>query len=216
MNGSILIIGNNFKEVEQRVATLLTAWKLPKSENNPDLVFVDTIDDKKSIGIGQIKELQKYLVNKPFQYDVKAAIVLRASLLTVEAQNALLKTLEEPPTYVNMILCVEKEGDLLPTILSRCQKIYVTSNGNITAEAGKGSEIFEILNMSLGERFSKAEDLGKLERDEVVAILKQWILNLRTKFSTGIKLQKILDVVNDLENTNVSLKLSVEYLLLNL
>lgn len=228
MKGSILIVGNNFLEVKQRVLSQLADWKLPISKNNPDLVFVETLDEKKSIGIAQIKEIKSYLTQKPFQYKYKTVVIEKAGLLTADAQNALLKTLEEPPEYANVILCVEKEGDLLPTILSRCQKIYVNvqndgyasfARGGSQNGVGQGSDIFE-LSRKNDEKMHKAEELGKLERDEVINILKSWVMDLRRSddFSgkTSDAMKIILKVISDLENTNVSLKLAAEYLLLNI
>lgn len=217
MKGSILIIGNNINEAKQRVLSLLADWKTPISKNNPDLIFIEVIDDKKSIGIGQIKELKSYLMQKPFQNKFKTTVIEKAGLLTTEAQNALLKTLEEPPAYANLILCIEKEGDLLPTILSRCQKIYVTNAMHNEKGAGQGSLNLE---SSLGDKLVKAEELGKMERDEAIDVLKGWAMNLHKKTDISEKeneaLKLLLKVISDLENTNVSLKLAIEYLLLQI
>ncbi len=73
-----------------------------------------------SIKIEQIRELRQKLNLKPFQGTNKATIIYNAQNLTPEAQNSLLKTLEEPPFDTVIILVAPNENLLLATIVSRC------------------------------------------------------------------------------------------------
>ncbi len=72
-----------------------------------------------SIGIDEIKNLHKKIFLKPINSEVKAVIIDDAEMLTTEAQNALLKVLEEPPSYTIIILGAANSDSLLPTILDR-------------------------------------------------------------------------------------------------
>jgi len=78
--------------------------------------------DRGSIRIEQIRELEHRIALKPFgRYRV--VIIPRAELLTEEASNAFLKTLEEPPPGNIIVLTVTDQAHLLPTIVSRCQQV---------------------------------------------------------------------------------------------
>lgn len=93
-----------------------------ESNNHPDFMIIDA-DDGKSIKIGQIRLLQEKIAEKPIISDHKVYIINNSDLMTVEAQNCLLKTLEEPPEYATIILVLSNENKMLNTIKSRCTKI---------------------------------------------------------------------------------------------
>ena len=86
------------------------------------------LPEKTGIGIGQVRELQKKLQLKPYSSNQVAAIIEEAGSLTLEAQQALLKTLEEPPAGVIIFLESTNSSNLLPTIISRCQIINLTGD----------------------------------------------------------------------------------------
>lgn len=90
------------------------------SGNHPDVYRVQK-GDKSSIGVEQIRNVLEDIHLKPFESSRKVYIVEDAHAMTVQAQNAFLKTLEEPPFFATIILLAEKPNELLPTILSRCQ-----------------------------------------------------------------------------------------------
>lgn len=92
-------------------------------ENAPDCIRVKP--DGNSIKIAQIRHLQSNIVIKPHK-KYKIYIIDKAEKMTVEAQNALLKTLEEPPEYAIIILVTNNKESLLPTIRSRCEVIKFT------------------------------------------------------------------------------------------
>lgn len=78
---------------------------------------------RKQIGIQQIQALQHQANLAPFEGRYRVLIVDQAELLTKEASNCLLKTLEEPPAQVVLILLAASDAQILPTIQSRCQRI---------------------------------------------------------------------------------------------
>lgn len=92
------------------------------SNNHPDFVIINS-DDGKSIKINQIRIMQEQIAEKPIISNRKVYIIDDSDLMTVEAQNCLLKTLEEPPEYAIIILVLYNENKLLNTIKSRCTKI---------------------------------------------------------------------------------------------
>ena len=92
-------------------------------ENAPDCIRVKP--DGNSIKIAQIRNLQSDIIIKPHK-KYKIYIIDQAEKMTVEAQNALLKTLEEPPEYAIIILITNNKESLLPTIRSRCEVVKFT------------------------------------------------------------------------------------------
>jgi DNA polymerase-3 subunit delta' len=92
-------------------------------EAHPDLVVVRRQDGAAEIKIDQVRELQRRLRLHPVRARHKVAIFDEAHRLNLAAQNALLKTLEEPPGATLLILVASNVGSLLPTVLSRCQRV---------------------------------------------------------------------------------------------
>lgn len=90
---------------------------------NPDLAIIEPEEQGKEIKIAQIKKLQRELSLSPYQAKIKTAIVDEAEKMNSEAQNCFLKTLEEPQGETVLILIAEHPESLLPTILSRVEKI---------------------------------------------------------------------------------------------
>lgn len=87
----------------------------------PDLTIIEP--EKKEIQISQIRNLTQILSLKPYSSHFKIAIIDQAHLMNHEAQNAFLKTLEEPKNNVILFLITEYPDMLLQTIYSRCQII---------------------------------------------------------------------------------------------
>jgi len=91
-----------------------------ESGNQPDIIYV-THEKPGSIGVEDIREqLCGDIQIKPYSSPYKIYIVDEAEKMTVQAQNALLKTIEEPPAYGVILLLTENSDAFLPTILSRC------------------------------------------------------------------------------------------------
>ena len=88
------------------------------SNNNPD--FQEIEPDGNNIKIEQIREMQKKVIEQPIIASRKVYLIDQADTMTREAQNCLLKTLEEPPEFVNIILIGSNESNFLSTIKSRC------------------------------------------------------------------------------------------------
>ena len=90
------------------------------SGNHPDIIWV-THEKPNSISVDDIRvQINGDIQVKPYNGKYKIYIVPDADMMTVQAQNALLKTIEEPPAYAIIMLLTANEGMLLPTIKSRC------------------------------------------------------------------------------------------------
>ena len=92
---------------------------------HPDMHWISTPDDKKTIGIEQIRQLVSEMSLTSYQGFGKVAVIEPANDMTVNAANSLLKTLEEPPGDALLILIADRTGKLPATIFSRCQRIDI-------------------------------------------------------------------------------------------
>lgn len=181
--------------------------------NSPD--YIEITPDGNSIKIAQIRKLQSDILVKPYK-SYKIYVIDEAQKMTVEAQNALLKTLEEPPKYAIIILITNNKESLLDTIKSRCEIIkftpiplvevadYLTQTGvdknraSLLANFSRGS-------MQKAIELSESEDFH-IMRDEVQKYVET--------FLTGSMLD-IMDIQSSIEKykdniTNV-LDLIVNY-----
>ena len=107
-------------EGEERPCGECHSCRQAESKNHPDIVEV-THDKPNSIGVEDIRtQLVDDVTIRPYSSPYKVYIVSDAEKMTPQAQNALLKTIEEPPKYVVILLLTTNASALLPTILSRC------------------------------------------------------------------------------------------------
>ena len=129
------------------------------SNNHTDLYVIDNVDGQ-SIKIEEIRKLTEKVIEKPIISDKKVYIINNAETMTKEAQNCLLKTLEEPPEFVVIILISSNDNLILNTIKSRCMTVkfdnidknlikkYIDEN----LEYGELSEdLLEYINGSIGK-----------------------------------------------------------------
>lgn len=182
---------------------------------------------KQSIGIAQIKELQKNLYQKPHSSPYKAIIIMSAETLTVEAQNALLKTLEEPPEHALIFLLASTKEGFLPTILSRCKVITLHEEQETISEKEKEEYqqvLKDLLTYGVGKRLKIAQDATKT-KESALLWLEQMILALRQNLlqsmpqplgSEAKLLRQLQQTYTTIATTNVAPRLAVEDLLLQL
>lgn len=113
-------------EKQERIPCLkCRSCKQTLSGNQPDIIHV-THEKPGSISVEEIRsQLNNDIQVKPYSSPRKIYIIDDADKLTVQAQNALLKTIEEPPAYAVIILLTCNSGGLLPTILSRCVQLNI-------------------------------------------------------------------------------------------
>ncbi len=99
------------------------ACHLVASGNHSDLHIIESERTGASLKIEQVRDLQRRLSLTPVEGHWRVAILRRFEEATTSAANALLKTLEEPPSYVVLVVLASDADRLLPTIVSRCQQI---------------------------------------------------------------------------------------------
>jgi len=95
---------------------------------HPDVIELLPPEGKERVGIGSVREAVRAGQFAPAQGDRKVCLIPKAEALTVEAANALLKTLEEPPREMAFVLLAEHTADLLPTIVSRSRLVRLETS----------------------------------------------------------------------------------------
>jgi len=171
--------------------------------------------DGKTLKIADIRELIRWLSLKPAFKDFKLVIILNAEKINSESANALLKTLEEPPSFAKIVLISANEKRILPTIHSRCLKIRFSQKADLSEPEGYLSP--DVLSQkNIQERFKWVNEI--FEEGEVEKILILWQEYFRQKLLKGedvIETLKFLSLARDLLSTNISVKLLLENLTLS-
>lgn len=152
-----------------------------ESNNHPDFMCLEP--DGNSMKIEQIRFLQKKIQERPIISDKKVYLINNADLMTSEAQNCLLKTLEEPPEFATIILIGSNENAFLSTIKSRCMilhfqpiendklKQYIETNYGITNITQNRLTMFQ---GSIGKAISLKDKQAEYENIEnMIENLKQ-------------------------------------------
>lgn len=98
-----------------------------KAGNHPDYIYIEPEGKSKQILIGQIREANQRLTETPSISSSQVLIINPADVMNINASNAFLKTLEEPPGAARIILLSDYYGAIMPTIKSRCQRLNLVS-----------------------------------------------------------------------------------------
>jgi DNA polymerase-3 subunit delta' len=201
---------------KRKIAFEFASWILnSQAQTHPDFFYVEPI--KNQISIEQIRDLIWKIFLKPFRSRYKVAIIDSANRMTLEAQNCFLKTLEEPKGNSVIILIAESENLLLPTIVSRCQKIkfFPVEKEKIESflrEKGvEETKIKRILRFAQGrpgmaiellENEKKLEEFEKIEKD----LIKIKNGEISFKFQKAKEFIENLDIFEILEVLSIHFK----------
>lgn len=218
----IIIVGGSPQKREAK-AEEQSGLKPGNEANNPDLRVLEA---ETSIGIAEVRQLQNFLHLRPYRQRQKTALIREAQNLTPEAQNALLKTLEEPPEHSLIILTLPDLSALLPTIISRCRVMQLAWQPQISLDPErlkKTTALWEkLLTTSIGERFVMLERLNIYKNrqeaavwlDELTAAVRDQLLK-KCQEKNG-STQSLLLVLAQIKRTqkylsaNCNLRLAIE------
>lgn len=150
------------------------ACKQILSGNHPDVIWV-THEKPSSIGVDDIRtQMNDTISIRPYSSSYKLYLVDEAEKMTVQAQNALLKTIEEPPAYAVIMLMTTNQEMFLPTILSRCIQLklrplknhavseYLTQMMGVPEEKANIYAAFARGNLGKAIQISSSEDFSLL------------------------------------------------------
>jgi DNA polymerase III delta prime subunit len=177
------IVVNKSKDSQKEQLKILLERIFNKElKESPDIHVLNPKKEN-SIGIESVKELQKTMRYKPFQEEKQVGIILQAEKLTTQAQNALLKTLEETTDTSIYILCVDNERNLLPTIKSRGIVIYSSSQIEKTKVE---EDLGDFLELDPLEQFNTIEKYSK-DKDSSLAFINTLEERFRKRLELDIK-----------------------------
>lgn len=206
-----IIVSKNREERDSEIWKILQESQI--KPNNPDL-FV--LEDEK-IGIALIKQLINHLSTKPFGQTAKSAIIFNGNNISPDAQNALLKTLEEPPGESVILIGVDSETKLLPTVLSRC---LVISYQPLTFSNQPKFGLDQLLNASVEERFEMIEKTTDKEKflDDLTQSYRERLQSpdVLSQHTPGVEFLEDLLNAQIWKESNVNIRTILEYLMLKL
>lgn len=186
---------------------------------------VTILEIEGSIGIEDVRNFQKQLMLKPMRGESKALIIKDAHILTTEAQNALLKTLEEPPNHTYIYLLAENTNSLLPTILSRTSIVSLEEENQFDEQVLQEIEqdVLNIFSASVGDKLKLAETLAADKTaaiiwvEKAMYILRKRMLEELTRAKEYILVLKTIQKTHDiLKTTNVNARLALENMFLSI
>lgn len=186
------------------------------SENHPDLLI---FEDGEKLGVETVKKVKEFLSFKPYQASGKGVAIISAQDLTPDAQNSLLKILEEPPESATILLGADNDKKLLDTVLSRCQIITLNALKGIypspTSQDDRyKNDIERLMNSNIDERFAYIEKLE--EREEFLDAMVTFFSKKLTEDPKYLRFSKELMEAQKYKEANGNLRAILEYLMLML
>ncbi len=148
-----------------------------KSHSHPDIIWV-THEKENIISVDEIRtKVNNDIIIKPYSGPYKIYIIDEAEKMNEQAQNALLKTIEEPPEYAVIILLTTNIGSFLPTIISRCITLhlkpveykevekYILDHMDIDPDKVKFLVKYSMGNIGKAMRLAQSEEFEQMRKD---------------------------------------------------
>lgn len=180
--------------------------------DNPDITVLTLQEKEASIGIDAIHSLQATLSLRPIQAAYKVGLIFPAELITLPAQNALLKTLEEPPENTQLILVTAYPDKLIETLRSRC-RIMELPLTPMRSNPAEDIQVDSLTKLSVAAAILKADEQGKTKTD-ALQFLEEIIRTIK-RLPTAQNLHILSEATNAylLINRNVNARLVLEHFL---
>ena len=139
-----------------------------RDHKHVDVVWIEPEKKSRAVGVDRIRDLQKIIYQTSYSGGWKAVVFIGADRIGDEAANSFLKTLEEPPARCIFFLLTDTPQAILPTIISRCQRLLLSSESEVLPEPWRGA-LMEILAIPFGPglmgRLARSTRLEKLLTD---------------------------------------------------
>lgn len=191
--------------------------------SHPDFIFIKPDQEEDEIKIDSVRQMINSLSLKPSVSFYKTALIDKAHLMNEQAQNCILKTLEEPKGETVLILTTEHRDLLIPTVRSRLEEVKFFSQDKPESRAKEikwENDLQKLSEADLDYRFSRAEALAK---GDVQEVLKRWLKVIQSKIAredSSLRQREIAKAVERAfylaSSTNVNKKLLLEALMLEL
>lgn len=208
-----LIIGNSKEDRTKTLQQLLA--KLGMQLKHPDLLYFDS---EQKLGIEQARKIKEHFSFKPYQAKGRAVAIEEGSNLTPDAQNSLLKTLEELPKEAVFIIGATNEANFLPTVLSRVQITRLDHSAEDKSPGQYDQDIGKLQSATTAERFEFVEKLK--DRDSLLPALvgyfrRQALAQQGQNSALNLYLEELLQA-EAWAKQNVNIRAILEYLMLRM
>lgn len=204
---STIIQSANNLLIDQKISSICQQLNTTYSPNNPDILYIS-----QDYTISSIRQIKNFLSQKPFQSPCKIILISNAQNLSLDAQNTLLKNLEEPGPNNYFILTIPKISFLIPTIISRCSLINLESQPKNLSKS----------QFNLPQNTSQAINLSdqlSVNKENILPILTdqlnfyhQSIIDSPSK-KTSQTINKLIISINMI-NSHIDPKFALDYFLL--
>lgn len=185
---------------------------------------INLIDSESGIGIIEVRKLREIVSLKTFGGGGRVIIIHKIDKSSPEAQNALLKILEEPPIYTYIILVTHNVDSILPTIASRCQIIFDKHQQKLIKTEKIAEMLSKILSANTGQRILVSKNVIKT-KEEAQIFLEELILFLNQSLfykdtQLGLDRKQIVEIINKILaaksylDCNVNFKATLDILFL--
>lgn len=230
LNFHAILITGGAKRPRQETALKLarkTAGVGEKGVLEPNVTILGL--EEGSLGIELVRELKEKLSLKGVAAGHRVAVILEAQNLTPEAQNALLKTLEDPGPKTTLILTATHRHELLPTIVSRCynHELKITSDeGQDEGSQNVITPLKTLLSLSPKARLEFTETNANIftNRNSLVDLIDRWLTETRIDLLSPHTAKKkilakttaaLIEVREQINHTNANPRLILENFLLD-
>ena len=181
------------------IADIFVSKILKKEIGKENVDAIHYRNKKASIGVSEVRDIIEEVYKRPYEGDKKVIVIYDAEKLTIQAQNALLKTIEEPPNGVYILLLTTNLESLLDTIKSRCQIYKLTPLNK--------EEMIEFINLNY--------EVSEKQLSSLLAY-SEGIPGRVEKFLNDPKLQSlrnlIIDMLRDINKNEVDITIKYEKL----
>jgi len=207
---TFIIISENKSDIDDFVDSLIVKNRISK-------INITEILPEPSIGIAEIRKVKKSLNLKPYGGGKRLIILREMDKATTEAQNALLKVLEEPPVNNIIVLSCLNSNNILPTVLSRCQKVSLvqTVKQNIKSISDIENIFIKLIYSSPGDRIIISQDYSNTKEqsleftDNLLSLLSTFITS--NKYISRISIKEIADIIRKINKARILIEKNVNY-----
>jgi DNA polymerase-3 subunit delta' len=216
---SVIILGKDIQELQKKAQEII-------SENKISPFDIQTFESEKQIGIGDIRSIGEKIFLTTVKSRKKAVVLKAYNGMTIDAQNAFLKILEEPPLSTIIIILTLSLDFILPTILSRCNLINLEKSKKLSEdEYSKNLSILLSLKkdrvgnaLILAQNYSKTKQMA-LNFLEGLILTTENLIQRNDKISDKDLAKMLKDFqkfYTIIKTTNVNTRFALENLLLNI
>lgn len=174
MMHAFLFIGATADIRQHKIQEQITGWNISPFD------VITLAPKEEHISIDEVRALKRRLKLTPMKSDYMIGVIYQAKSMTHEAQNAILKLLEEPPLRVRLLIESENTNMLLPTIVSRCEVVRVVGVNDVPAQI----PLVALMNAEIGERLTMLDAYTK-DRVQTKAFVEDALVSGETMLHSG-------------------------------